>query len=172
MKFRFLYAEWQEDEGAEIEMHPRLGLIEKNDMPQEKRFKSFMAGYFDFKIFIETQLSEVKHIEDLEKQLEEAKKAGIEEITFYVKEYYPDDKEVPAKFVINANETKFFNPIDNEANPNHFDGTAIPTELFLALLKEWKIYIESGSQEEKIVDIPFDYDETLYRSTGKIQRKQ
>ncbi|MCW9710671.1 hypothetical protein L5B71_07395 [Avibacterium sp. 21-586] len=171
MKFQFGYIEWQEDEGFDIEMIPAMGCLEKRDMTQPEYFETFMKGYYDYMLFIRTNLSEVRHIENLERQLEEAKKNGIEEITFYVKEY--SESEADAwKFVINANETKFFKPHRNVENDEHFHNTAIPTELFLALLKEWKIYIESGSQEEKIVDIPFAYDEALYRSTGKIQRKQ
>lgn len=171
MKFQFLYTESQEDEGFDIEMMAIVHCLEKTDMTQPEDFKAFMNGYFDYMTFFHTNLSEVKHIENLEQQLEEAKKNGIEEITFYVKEYSESEKDA-WKFVINANETRFFKPYRNIENDEHFQNTAIPTELFLALLKEWKIYIESGSQEEKIVDIPFDYDEELYRTTGKIQRKQ
>ena len=171
MKFGFAYIPWQEDEGAEIEMYPRLGLLEKENMSQEKNFEAFMAGYFEFKIFIETQLSELSHIELLEKQLKEARKNDEQAAVFFVKIYSEDEKDA-WKFFINKDETQFFNPIDNEENPEHFQNTAIPTELFLALLEEWKKYIESGSQEEKIVDIPFEYDEAVYRTTGKIQRKE
>ncbi|MCW9710669.1 hypothetical protein L5B71_07385 [Avibacterium sp. 21-586] len=171
MKFKFLYTEWQEDEGFEIEMIPIIDCLEKTDMTQPEDFDAFIKGYFDYMLFIRTQLGDVKHIEDLEQQLEEAKKNGLGEIVFYIEEHL-GSKERAWKFVINANETKFFKPRRNIENDEHFHNTAIPTELFLALLKEWKIYIESGSQEEKIVDIPFDYDEALYRSTGKIRRKQ
>ena len=171
MKFEFSYMEWQEDEGFEIEMIPAIGCLEKQTLDQAEDFEVFMQGYYDYMLFIRTQSSELSHIELLEKQLKEAKKNDEQEVVFYVEEYSEDEKDA-WKFFINKDETKFFKPHRNIENNEHFQNTAIPTELFLALLEEWKKYIESGSQEEKIVDIPFEYDEAVYRTTGKIQRKE
>lgn len=69
MKFKFLYSEWQEDEGFEIEMVPGIGCLDETDLSQPQYFEAFMKGYFDHRLFISAQLSELKNIEYLEKQL-------------------------------------------------------------------------------------------------------
>ena len=171
MKFEFNYAPYEEDEGAEMEMVAGLRCLEKTEMTQEKAFEGFMHGYEDYGYYMYAQLWESHVIEQLLEQVEQYF-TKRKEVMFYVKEYWKDTKKEPWKIFITPNETKFFKPHRNIENNEHFQNTAIPTELFLALLEEWKKYIESGSQEEKIVDIPFEYDEAVYRTTGKIQRKE
>ncbi len=169
MKFRFRFDPWQEDEGAEIEMVPCLNVHEKKDMTSEEKFEAYITGYYDFFYFISAQLAKPEQVGKLINQISKyADKEG--ELVFYREDIWENEAEA-WRVVINKDDAKFFKPRRNVENNDHFQQTAIPTELFFALLKEWKNYLESGSQEEVIVDIPFAYDEALYRKTGKIQRK-